>query len=112
LLHHLAVVEHGFLAAIRGATEAPHLPADLEGIAADSKETAAGYADLLASGRDLAGEVYIPWWERSFSIEDCLYQVLAHSAQHRAEILWELARAGVDTGEIDYIVWVDQQGAE
>ena len=32
-------------------------------------------------------------------------QALGHSAQHRSELAWELARAGVDTGNLDFIVW-------
>lgn len=111
-LLHLGLVERGFLDAINGATRAPQMPDGLDAIVAHFGETAAAYAALLAPGVDLDREVHIPWWERSFTVGDCLTQVISHSAQHRAELAWELARVGIDTGEMDYIVWFAQRGEE
>jgi uncharacterized damage-inducible protein DinB len=108
-LQHLVLVERGFQDAIVGNTRMPEAPADLEGLIAYAEETASRFARLLESPVELERQVDIPWWSRSFTVGDCLTQVISHTAQHRAELAWELAREGVDTGELDYIVWFAQQ---
>ena len=108
-LQHMALVERGFHDVIVGKMERPAAPDDVAGLARYCEDTAAMYQALLASPLDLEQQVHIPWWERSFTIGDCLSQVLSHTAQHRAEIAWELARENIDTGEVDYIVWFDQE---
>ncbi|MGD9932998.1 MAG: DinB family protein [Dehalococcoidia bacterium] len=107
-LRHMAGTERAFLDAISSHPVVPEPPRDLGELTSYCAETIAGFQAFLATTEDLGTPVYIPWWERSFAVEDCLLQVLAHSAQHRAELAWELARAGIDTGELDYIIWVDQ----
>ncbi len=104
-LQHLAIVERGFHDAILAGTRRPEVAGDLESIIAYCEENRLKFAALLSGELDLEAEVHIPWWERDFTIGDCLAQVLSHTAQHRSELAWELARAGIDTGEMDYIVW-------
>ena len=108
-LQHLVLVERGFHDVIVGGGQRPVAPDDLEGIVRYYKETAALYETLLAAAPDTERLVHIPWWERSFTVGDCLTQVISHTGQHRAELAWELATENIDTGEIDYIVWFDQQ---
>lgn len=110
-LRHMAGTERAFLDALSGTPVMPDPPLTLEDVAAYCAATSAGFQEYLATTRDTGVSVFIPWWERSFAAEDCLLQVLAHSAQHRAELAWELARAGIDTGELDYIIWVDEHGS-
>jgi uncharacterized damage-inducible protein DinB len=108
-LRHLALVERGFHDAIRRSTSIPEAPSGLEDVIAYCEETAAAFGGLLSGPVDVEEEVHIPWWERNFTIGDCLAQVLSHSGQHRAELAWELASSGIDTGEMDYIVWFARQ---
>lgn len=103
---HLAAVERGFLDVLRGGGKRPEVPEDLEGLIAYCDETAAGWTGVASmDAAALDREHYIPWWERNFTAGEALAQVLSHSAQHRSELAWELARASIDTGELDAIVW-------
>ncbi|MBI2765648.1 MAG: DinB family protein [Chloroflexi bacterium] len=104
---HLASVERGFLDLVRGKPERPVAPQGLGALIDYVTQSARGWDAACATLDDgrLAQPVFVPWWEREFRVEEMLSQVLTHSAQHRAELAWELARAGVDTGELDYIVW-------
>jgi uncharacterized damage-inducible protein DinB len=106
-IHHMAMVERRYLGTLRGTMERPDPPRDLLGLITYNGETTHGYNDFCG-GLDVAGvdrKVLVPWWQREFAVRDMLLQVLSHSGQHRAELAWELARAGVDTGELDYIAW-------
>jgi uncharacterized damage-inducible protein DinB len=105
---HLAETERGFLAVMRRETARPARSQEtLDALVALCDETGAGLVDvtLALQEADLGREYYVPWWQRAFPFHTLIAQVLAHSAQHRAELAWELARAGVSTGEIDFIVW-------
>lgn len=107
-LQHLVGTERAFLDVLRGSPEMPHPPEDLEQLLAYDRENGAG----LQSAAVTAGEAgqdepyFVPWWQASMPMHVLVSQVIGHSAQHRAELAWELARASVDTGEIDYIAWV------
>jgi uncharacterized damage-inducible protein DinB len=104
---HMASVERGFLDLVRDKPERPVAPETLGALIDYVTESARGWDAACATleGGRLAQSVFVPWWDREFRVEEMLSQVLAHSGQHRAELAWELARAGVDTGELDYIVW-------
>ncbi|MCC6381838.1 MAG: DinB family protein, partial [Dehalococcoidia bacterium] len=108
-IQHLAVVERAFLSLLEGATTRPQEPADALAAAALLRETGerlVAHAWSADAGR-LQTQLPVPWWEgRPFAVGDILGQVLSHSAQHRAEVCLVLLRAGFDTGELDYIVWV------
>ncbi len=110
-LRHLLAVERAFLDALEANPQVPEPPSSLEGLSEYADTTIARYRSYLGQLADPSAKVFIPWWERSFTVSDCLHQVIAHSAQHRAELAWELARAGVDTGEMDYIIWANEHGS-
>lgn len=106
-LQHALGVERGFLDALKGVATMPEPPRDAAGLAAYARETGEGFAAFCA-GLDeqrIEAPFYVPWWEREFPVSAGLLQALSHSAQHRAEIALDLSRAGVDTGNLDYIVW-------
>jgi len=105
--HHLALVERGFLDLLRENMVEPEAPRDLEGLLRYSDETGAAFVPAVEPLDEaaLTGELFVPWWRRSFPRSVLVAQVLSHSSQHRAELAWELARAGISTGELDYIVW-------
>jgi uncharacterized damage-inducible protein DinB len=71
------------------------------------------YADLLAG----AGEAFydepldVPWFDFVLTKHDGLFQVLAHSAQHRAQVLSVLGQRGVEVPDVDYVLFVESQGA-
>ncbi|MGE5595099.1 MAG: DinB family protein [Hyphomicrobiales bacterium] len=104
---HLAVVERGFLHLLEGNMTQPEAPRELEELIAYSNETGEGFAAALSKLDDaaIARPAFVPWFQREFPTHVLIAQVLAHSGQHRAELAWELARAGVNAGEIDLIGW-------
>jgi len=105
--HHLAEVERGFLDVLRGNMVPPRPPRDFDALRNYVDETGAGLVSV-AEDLDEAGlqrELFVPWWDRAFPAAVLIAQVLSHSGQHRAELAWELARAGISTGELDYIRW-------
>lgn len=106
-LSHLAGVERAFLDVLRERPERPDPPGDVAALVSYMDDTGGGLVEVAGRLGDgwLNQRFDVPWWGRSFEAGEIVAQVLAHSAQHRAEIAWELARAGVDTGELDYIVW-------
>jgi uncharacterized damage-inducible protein DinB len=103
-LNHWHGVERAFLDVLRGAPARPDPPRDPAALLAYADATAAGFTAAIA-GVAHDATFNVPWWERDFTVAEIVSQVLTHSAQHRSEIAWELARTGVDTGELDYIVW-------
>ena len=106
-LQHMLGVERIFLDAQSGADFVePSPPGDMDGLVAYSAGTNDGWQAFASALADPSELVYIPWWEREFTIEGSLLQVIGHTWQHRAELAWELARAGIDTGEMDYIIWL------
>ncbi len=108
-IRHWAAVDRGFygiLAAVN-ATERPNAPSTIAEIVAYADESGAGLIAYSASLDEASAKqsFYVPWWEREFEVQEGLMQVYAHSTQHRSEIAWELAGVGVDTSELDFIVW-------
>lgn len=104
---HFVGVERAFLDVLRGAPARPEPPAEIAELVRYQDETGAGFVTLVGpwDAPDAGREVYVPWWEQAFPAHVLVDQVVAHSAQHRSELAWELARAGTNTGEIDYIAW-------
>lgn len=107
-LQHQLGTERAFLDVMRGRAEHPDPPADPESLIAYGDETGAAMAAIVEplTDAELERAYFVPWWQTEFPLPVLVTQVIAHSAQHRAELAWELARAGIDTGEIDYIRWV------
>ena len=106
-LQHMLGVERGFLDALVGPATMPGPPGDLAALGAYARGTADGFAALCAGldERSIEEPFFVPWWEREFPRSVGLLQALSHSGQHRAEIAFDLSRAGLDTGNLDYIVW-------
>ena len=103
VLWHLAQVEFVYLRMIRGlAPDQLHADLSLEGIASALEEAGAG---LLEEARSRSPEerVRIPWFEREFTVPQCLRQVLTHSANHRADVNGWLPLFGVKSTDQDYI---------
>jgi len=107
-VQHQLGTERAFLNVIRGEPKRPVPPAALTELLAYDSETASGLESAVtAIGESGEDRPYlVPWWKLEFPLHVLVLQVVAHSAQHRAELAWELARAGVSTGELDYIAWV------
>jgi hypothetical protein len=61
-------------------------------------------AELDETGMERAFNV--PWFEQDFTVADGLFQVLAHSIEHQADIAHFLGRLGYETPPIDYVVWI------
>lgn len=106
-LMHLAGVERAFLDVLRGDPVRPSPPGTAAALTAYIDDTGAGLVAMAETlgVPGLEREFFVPWWERAFTAGEILAQVLAHSGQHRSEVAWELARAGIDTGELDFIGW-------
>jgi uncharacterized damage-inducible protein DinB len=107
-LHHMAGTERGFLGVFRREKARPPTPASLEDLAASMAETAAALdAFTIAQGIGRQEDkFFVPWFNAEIPFHMLVTQVAGHSSQHRSELAWELARAGVDTGELDFIVWL------
>jgi uncharacterized damage-inducible protein DinB len=113
-LQHMFGVERGFADVLGGAARMPEPPAEIDSLGAYAGKT----AQLLvaaatgATEAGLARKFLVPWWEFEFPMSVLFAQVLSHSGQHRAELAMQLAAAGVDTGNLDFIVWARWGGPE
>lgn len=104
---HIAQVERAYLR-LMGVRELPEPADDLESLLAASERAGEAYRQF-ASELDSAGMermFNVPWFERDFTVGDGLFQVLAHSIEHRADIAHFLSRLGYNTPPIDYVVWI------
>ena len=107
-LQHQVGTERAFLDVFRGEPKRPAPPATLTELLAYDSETASAI-ELIVTTNGEAGQsrsYMVPWWKLELPLRVLVLQVIAHSAQHRSELAWELARAGVSTGELDFIRWV------
>lgn len=107
-LQHQLGVERAFLDVLRGTPARPNPPGDLDAILVYAAENAAGLASVVEAQGEGGQERshFVPWFKTEFPQHVLISQLLAHSAQHRSELAWELARTGVSTSELDFIVWV------
>ena len=106
-LQHFAGTEEAFVHALSGTPKRPDPPSELSDLrlflAKQDAALSALCEELDQNG--LSESRHIPWFRRDVPVQDCLAQVFNHSAQHRSEIALDMARAGADTGSLDYIVW-------
>lgn len=103
VLGHLAQVEFVYLRLVRGlAPERLGTDLTLEQIGAVLADTGAGLVEEARS-RSPEQRVPIPWFDRDFSVPQCLRQVLTHSAIHRADVNGWLPRFGVESTDQSYI---------
>ena len=105
VLVHTAQVEFTYLRMIRSQPRVRlswDLP--LEEIERIAEETDAGLIEAARSASAAQEQrVHIPWFDRDFTVPQCLRQVLTHSANHRADVNGWLPRFGVDSTDQDYI---------
>jgi len=106
-LQHQAGTERAFLDILRVTPKRPEPPSELAAVTSYAAETSTGLLAVTLELGDAAQErlFLFPWWKLELPMHVLVSQMLAHSAQHRSELAWELARAGTNTGELDYIVW-------
>jgi uncharacterized damage-inducible protein DinB len=107
-LKHQHGTERSFLDVLRGTPKWPEVPSALDAIVAYASETSSAMLEVLEELGEAAQErpFLVPWFRQEFPMHVLVTQALGHSAQHRSELAWELARAGVDTGNLDLIGWI------
>lgn len=107
LWRHVNQVERAYLR-LMGVADLPEPAGDLDSYlqsaAACREEYTAFTAALDDSGMERTFD--IPWFGREFTVADGLFQVVAHSIEHRADIAHFLSRFGYETPPIDYIAYV------
>ncbi len=107
LLHHLTRVERAFFQITTGAQLMRPGERTFEQTLSDWEAERHDFRDALPGliGR-LEEQVEVPWFKRSFTVEQALMQVVTHSVQHRAGIATILGRNGVEVPNLDYIAWL------
>jgi uncharacterized damage-inducible protein DinB len=110
LLQHYALVETAFLGLVSGEEiRRPKEDWTYEEIRDLLGRTAAGFRQRMPSFvTRLEDTVHVPWFGRTFTVEQVLQQVVTHSVQHRAGVCAGMARAGKEAPDLDYIVWLSQ----
>ena len=105
VLVHTAQVELAYLRMVREEPrELLSRELELDEIAGVLDDTGAGLVEVASSLPALsARRVRIPWFDRDFSVRQCLRQVLTHSANHRADVNGWLPAFGVASTDQDYI---------
>lgn len=119
-LHHIHLVQRGFLLVWKGIAFPPQPPSfsesqSLMGWAREYYGELSGYLSDLSS-RDLARLLPIPWAqmiEAQFgrkaevtTLGETLVQVVMHSTYHRGQVSTRLRELGSEPPLTDYIVWV------
>ena len=117
-LHHIALVERGFLALF---LERPfdfqkemQPPASLDELEERFREAHAEQAAFVAglTEADLERAIKPPWFPGlGLPLADALMQVVMHSQGHRAQCAARLRALGGNPPMTDYIVWVKDQAA-
>lgn len=104
---HINQVERAYLR-LMGAQQVAEPDDDFESLIRSEPVIRDNYVDFVGGISDVEMErlFEIPWFEREFTVRDGLFQVLAHSIEHRADIAHFLSRLGHETPPIDYIAWV------
>ena len=109
LFGHLAQVEAAILSLMTGKARPPRVDRSHAEVKALLAENAEGYREALPSLlQRLEATFEVPWFQRSFSVEQALTQVATHSVQHRAGVAAGIARAGREAPNLDYIIWLSQ----
>lgn len=118
-LKHLVRVEDAYVHMLRGepldrmGPREEYFARDLAWYTQRSAQLGDEYAELLASADadffDAALDV--PWFDFALTKRDGLHQVLAHSAQHRAQVLSVLGQRGTDVPDLDYVLFVQSRRA-
>jgi uncharacterized damage-inducible protein DinB len=112
-LHHIHLVQGGFLAVLRGqpfAVRPLEQYASLGELKAEARAHHAGFAALLGalSEAERGVEITIPWFSDPpcrISVEQALHQVVMHSQNHRGQNATRLRELGGKPPTTDLIVW-------
>ncbi|MGI9146430.1 MAG: DinB family protein [Chloroflexota bacterium] len=77
------------------------------------REIGSEYVKLLESSspESLEFDLGIPWFDFRVSAREGLRQTLAHSAQHRSQVLSWLSANGVQTPDLDYVLMLKETRA-
>ena len=66
----------------------------------------AGYREALPGLLERLDDTFeLPWFGRSFTVEQALIHVPTHSVQHRAAVAAGIAKAGREAPTLDYMLW-------
>jgi uncharacterized damage-inducible protein DinB len=113
-LHHIHLVQQGFLTVLRDApfryTEVTDYP-DFDVLLVEARRFHQDIEALAAAATpaDLAREVTIPWFEDPpcrITMADALHQVVMHSHYHRGQNATRLRELGGEPPLTDFIVWL------
>ena len=109
LLEHTSRVEAAFLGLMTRLGEPRPRPEGYAAVRALFASNSDGFQEALpALEARLQEQLEVPWFERSFTIEQLLTQVATHSVQHRAGICAGIALAGGTAPGLDYIMWLNE----
>ncbi|MBI2761101.1 MAG: DinB family protein [Chloroflexi bacterium] len=109
LLEHASLVEAAFLGLMTGSGPRPDRERGYAEIRETFRTTSDGYRDAMPGLETRLGQPFeVPWFGRTFTIEQGLLQVVTHSVQHRAGIAAGIARARRDVPSLDYIIWLSK----
>jgi uncharacterized damage-inducible protein DinB len=115
-LHHLHLVQHGFLWAARadGSEFAFTNPADFPSgaaLKAYGRQATDGFVTLADAATDdtLNREIRIPWFADpplTLTVSEALAQAIMHSQWHRGQNAARFRELGGEPPTIDFIVWL------
>ena len=110
LLDHMAVVQSAFLGLMTGAGRPPRTGDRPYIEVRDAlRSSSDGFIAALPKLEPRLAETFeVPWFGRSFTIEQGLTQVATHSVQHRAGVAAGVAHAGGAVENLDYIAWLSK----
>jgi uncharacterized damage-inducible protein DinB len=116
-LTHLVRVEHAYLAMMlqRPPEDREQFARhDLAWFGLHVQELGTEYLQLIGTidADDLRRDMRIPWFDFPVTVRDGLLQVLSHSAQHRSQVLSALSTHGVETPDLDYVLMLQEGGAQ
>ncbi|MDQ3812045.1 MAG: DinB family protein [Chloroflexota bacterium] len=108
ILAHLTGVERNFLRAIRGQSIERLRERSIDELQPMLRSLGPEFLTVLDGERDLKRPVHIPWLDGGVDIplSDAVLQAVTHSIQHRADIIGQLGREGVQSPTMDYVRWV------
>lgn len=115
-LHHVLVVQNGFVALLRADPFDGAPPTTPPSSAELADAVSASHDELLAlvSSLDesaLARTVTVPWFTNPpcvITAGQALHQVVLHTHHHRGQLMTRLKDLGGEPRDVDYIIWLWQ----
>src|SRR5713226_928538 len=116
-LKHLVGVEEVYLLMLQDIPLGPpesrdsYFAHDVAWFAERAGQLGDGYQELLPKLDDtaLGSTLRVPWFDVALTKRDGLFQVLAHSSQHRAQVLSVLGAQGIAVPDVDYILMLEEE---